>query len=166
MGDAIAKRGAGTALENVKAGPLVAAVLGWGEVPTMDTSLLRDEITASILSATSPDELLEKGDTTSFDEILGLPIEVQQFYFLPSTMGGEGPPVFAVIKALSLTDGEPLTITTSGENILLILAKAGDEGWSNLRFKVTRPERPTAAGRSPYKVESVAREVAESNGGA
>lgn len=159
MANEVAKRGAGSALENVKAGPLVAAVLGWGEVPTMDTSLIRDEITAAILNAENPEAMLEQANTLSFDQLLGVPIEVQQFYLLPSSYEGDGPPCFAVVKATNLLDGEPLTITTSGENILLVLAKAGDEGWARLRFKVTRAERKTQLGRSPYRVESIPHEL-------
>lgn len=138
-----------------KPGPLVKAVMGQGPVPPQDTEATRARMNQQLLDAKTPEELVKGGKAESLKNLLGVPLEVHDFMLSPSTLKGEGPPVFAIVEAVRGDDGSQVIFTTSAENVLLRLAVAKEREWLPLRFKVTQSEKESSGGFHPYQVESV-----------
>src|SRR5207248_2189561 len=68
------------------------------------------EIIAALLAATD-DEELERLEAEGWGEFEGVPFEVHDFAWRPSSFD-EGQPVFLVVRAISLEDGSPHVLTT------------------------------------------------------
>jgi hypothetical protein len=78
------------------------------------------EIIASLLAASS-DEELERLEAEGWGEFVGVPFEVLDFVWRPSSFD-EGQPVFLVVRALRMDDGSPHVLTTGSGQVMAQLA--------------------------------------------
>jgi hypothetical protein len=78
------------------------------------------EIIAQLLSAES-DEELERLEAEGWGDFVGIPFEVLDFVWRPSSFD-EGQPVFLVVRAIKLDDGSPHVLTTGSGQVMAQLA--------------------------------------------
>lgn len=78
------------------------------------------EIIAQLLAAES-DEELERLEAEGWGEHVGVPFEIHDFVWRPSSFE-EGQAVFLVVRALRLDDGSPHVLTTGSGQVMAQLA--------------------------------------------
>ena len=85
-----------------------------------DPEEVQRSLIAALLSAES-DEELERVEAEGWGDYVGVPFEVLDFVWRPSSFD-EGQPVFLVVRAISLEDGTPHVLTTGSSQVMAILA--------------------------------------------
>lgn len=85
-----------------------------------DPEDVQREIIAALLYAES-DEELERVEAKGWGNYVGVPFEVLDFVWRPSTYE-DGSPVFLVVRALRMDDGSPHVLTTGSAQVMAILA--------------------------------------------
>lgn len=117
-----------------------------------DTSGLIDDI----LNAASLEKALKVFDSTPAEEVLDVPLTIENVTFLPSqfddNMTGVG--VFALIRAMDRNTGEMLTISCGAASVAATLLKAQVEGWLPADLKITQGSK-TANGFYPLNLEPI-----------
>lgn len=123
------------------------------EVST-DPEAISREIMLQILQAETDEDMLAVGAATSWKDLLGVPVELRKFHWLPSRYD-KGAKVFFVVTATRLDTGEDVILTTSGMNVLaqLINLQRRDRFPSN--WKLVEAEKETANGFRPLWLEPV-----------
>ena len=94
-----------------------------GQVPvdvSRDPEDVQREMIASLLAAES-DEELERVEAEGWGEYVGVPFEILDFVWRPSSFD-EGQPVFLVVRALNLVTGAPHVLTTGSAQVMATLA--------------------------------------------
>lgn len=152
----MAKAAASTELATREEYDLLLDVLaGKVEPPAVDPVSLNDRITRAMLEAETPEEALAAGATVSFEDgLMGVPIEVRDVWFRPSSLKGDVP-VFALIEGYRLDEGAEVTITCSALQVMRTLGVWKVRGWLPATFRVLKQDNPTAAGYTPYTIEAV-----------
>lgn len=84
------------------------------------------EIIAGLLAAES-DEELERLEAEGWGNFEGVPFEVYDFAWRPSSFD-EGQPVFLVVRAIRLDDGSPHVLTTGSGQVMAQLANLAKRG--------------------------------------
>ena len=105
-------------------------------------------ITARELSASSIDELLGGSETISGKNYVGKSFCLVDVEWLPSDIGGEGLPFYALIHAADV-DGEMITITCGARSVMRKLAKIKAEGWLGQWVKIVKSDKKTENGYEP-----------------
>lgn len=85
------------------------------------------QIIAQLLNAESDDELENFGNAVGWRELMGVPIEIRNFRWLPSQYD-EGPAVFMVVQGTRLDTGEQVVLTVGGANVMAQLANLAKRG--------------------------------------
>lgn len=138
--------------EVVDADTLLAILDGTLKPPPVDPRMLNERITRAMLDAESPAEAAAAGATVSFEDgLLGVPVEVRDVAFLPSTIEGDTP-VFMLIDGYRLDEAVPCAITCSAQQVMRMLAVWKAKGWLPATFKVEKASTQTAAGFTPYTI--------------
>jgi hypothetical protein len=78
------------------------------------------EIIAQLLAAESDDQL-ERLEAEGWGEYVGVPFDVLDFVWRPSSYD-EGQPVFLVVRAMRVDDGTPHVLTTGSGQVMAQLA--------------------------------------------
>lgn len=78
------------------------------------------EIISQLLAAES-DEELERIEAEGWGEFVGVPFEILDFIWRPSSFD-EGQPVFLVVRAMRMDDGTPHVLTTGSGQVMAQLA--------------------------------------------
>lgn len=117
-------------------------------IPFMDPQEAGAAIAARILSAESADDVLTMAGTLSADDVLGKPFVLRDFRFMKSAHA-EGSPVYALIEAAMIEDGEVVPITCGGRNVCAQIARLADLKALPVEVKLVRTEKPTANGFYP-----------------
>lgn len=107
-----------------------------------------ESIIASILAATTVQELDNAWQDAGFEKILNKPIEISEMYAKPSDFT-DGLGVFLLVKGNDLTTGEEFTWTTGALATVAQLVKAYAAGWLPLRARLVQSARPTKDGYYP-----------------
>jgi hypothetical protein len=151
----VAERDKNVPADFAGAGPTTLAVMGFADPPELDPESVAARIAKQLLSAESAEDLTKTGQTWSFADLLGVPVEARSVVVQRSTLEGDGPGTYMLIEATNLTSGEDIVITCGAMNVMQRLAIANDRGWLPFRFKVKKSDEPTQRGFNPYIMESV-----------
>lgn len=84
------------------------------------------EIIAQLLAAES-DEELERLEAEGWGNFVGVPFEIIDFVWRPSSFD-EGQPVFLVVRAMRMDDGSPHVLTTGSGQVMAQLANLAKRG--------------------------------------
>jgi hypothetical protein len=106
----------------VAIGELERALLE-GEAPVeveSDPVEVSREIIAALLAAES-DEQLERLEAEGWGQYVGVPFEILDFVWRPSSFN-EGHPVFLVVRGMRMDDGSPHVLTTGSGQVMAQLA--------------------------------------------
>lgn len=127
---------------------VVAALVDGKALPEArveDPQLIAAEITNRILQAGDVDAIFAVSDSTPMQELLDLGLEVQDVRFNASAFK-DGPPVYAVITATRLDDGNTVTTTCGGRSIMAALYRMWQLDAFPQKIKVVKSARPNADG--------------------
>jgi hypothetical protein len=117
------------------------------EVST-DPEAISREIMVQILSAETDADMLAIGQATPWQELMGLPVELHKFHWLPSRYD-KGAKVFFVVTAIRLDTGENVVLTTSGNNVLAQLINLQRRKRFPSVWKLVEADKETANGFKP-----------------
>src|SRR5215469_143188 len=119
-----------------------------------------DELQAILLDELEPPEvstdedMLSVGQATSWQELLGIPIELRKFRWLPSRYD-QGAKVFFVVTGVRLDNGENVVLTTSGQNVLAQLINLERRKRFPSVWRLIEAEKETSRGFKPLWLEKV-----------
>lgn len=125
-------------------------IMGTEEAPRFaDPEALSLAILQRIMEAETFEQAFTAQKLVPWRELLELPVFVQDVKFNRSTFeSGEGSassPLYAVVDLTRADDGEPVTVTCGGRNVLVQLIRGMQKGW--LQDKpVKMIEKPTSEG--------------------
>lgn len=117
------------------------------EVST-DPEAISREIMLQILTAETDEAMLAVGSATSWQDLLGIPVEIHSFHWRPSRYD-QGSKVFFVVTAIRLDTGENVILTTSGTNVLAMLINLARRNRFPSVWKLVEAEKETANGYKP-----------------
>lgn len=144
----------GTELDTKQSEFLLDIFAGRVEPPPIDTAALNERITKAMLEAETPEEALRAGATYAFEDgLMGVPVEVRDIAFRPSTLAGDVK-VYGLIDAYNLATGEDVIVTCSALQVLRTIAVYKLKGWLPAAFIVERSESKTAEGFTPYTIRA------------
>ncbi len=128
------------ALTKADAGKLdvvYAAIMGDVELPAAaDSEAMSRAIVERIMSAETFDEAFRPQQLESWQEYLDQPVLVRDVHFNRSAFeDGQGAPIYAVVDIV-LRDGEVVTVTCGGRNVLTQLVKMLQKGWQDQPVKL------------------------------
>lgn len=139
---------------------VAAALRGEGvyTVPIEDAEAASRAIIDRVLSAETPEDVMEAANaqTTPAKDLIGVPLVLRGVRFMPSSIEGEGPSVFAVLDAVHADDGEAFTITTGARTVLAQVLKLDQlkaYPWGPVQF--VEADTPTASGFYPMQLAKV-----------
>jgi hypothetical protein len=107
-----------------------------------------------ILSAETDEDMLSVGAATSWGDLLGIPIELHKFRWLPSRYD-QGAKVFFIVTGVRLDNGENVVLTTSGQNVLAQLINLERRKRFPSVWRLIEAEKETSRGFKPYWLEKV-----------
>lgn len=93
-----------------------------------DPDEIRLSILQQLLSADSDEELQDFGNAQGWRELLDVPVELHGFRWRNSTIEGEGSPVYVIVSATRLDDGDRVTLTTGSSSVLAQLSNMARRG--------------------------------------
>ena len=123
------------------------------EVST-DPEAISREIMQQILKAETDEDMLAVGRATSWQELLGIPVELRKFHWMPSRYD-QGAKVFFVVTGTRLDSGEDVVLTTSGQNVLAQLINLQRRNRFPSNWRLVESEKETARGFRPLWLEPV-----------
>lgn len=145
---------AGTELAGKESQLLLDIFAGRVEPPPIDTGKLNERITEAMLRAETPEEALKAGATLSFEDgLMGVPVEVRDIMFRPSTLAGEVK-VYGLIDGYRMDEAEDVIITCSALQVLRTLGVWKLKKWLPATFVVERAENKTGEGFTPYTIRA------------
>jgi hypothetical protein len=114
-------------------------ILGEAELPAQeDPAIVSRAIQERILAGTTFEETFSKRELEAWREYEGVPVTIQSWHLNRSTVeDGSGAGVYAVVDLLRMDDGEALTVTCGGANVLAQLVTATRNGWLDKPVKLT-----------------------------
>lgn len=96
------------------------------EISEQDAEALSQQLVEQLLAADT-DAALERPEAEGWADYVGHPFEIHDFAWRPSTYD-EGHPVFLIVRAVSLVDGEPRILTTGSGQAMAQLANLARRG--------------------------------------
>lgn len=125
-------------------------ILGDEELPSAsDPEIVSRAIVERIMAAETFDETFRPQQLESWQQYLDTPVVVRTFHLNRTTFDASenaGAPVYAVCD-LVLGDGEIVTVTCGGRNVLAQLVKMLQNGWlDNADYAVKMTAKRTAEG--------------------
>lgn len=127
---------------------LVAVLKGELPVRLGDPQEAALAIVERILAAPDIESVFTIAGTMGADDVLNQPFHLNGVEFRKSEFE-QGSPVYAIIMATMVDTGEDIVLTCGGQNVTAQLAVAQKYGGPPWPIKLTRNERPTAAGFHP-----------------
>jgi hypothetical protein len=122
-------------------------------IGTGDPMAVSKSIAERIAAADTFEEAFSPQDLDAWTNYLGIPVLVQDFHLNPTGFLVEGnPSVYAVCDIAKLEDGEIVTVTCGGRNVLMQLLKMKQRGWSDR--PVVLVNKRTAEGYNVLWLES------------
>jgi len=119
-----------------------------------DPEAISREIMLQILTAETDEDMLAVGKATSWQELLGVPVELRKFRWLPSRYD-QGAKVFFVVTGIRLDNGENVVLTTSGQNVLAQLINLERRKRFPSVWRLVESEKETSRGFKPLWLEPV-----------
>jgi hypothetical protein len=114
------------------------AILGDAELPiASDPEAMSRAIVERIMQAETFDDAFKPQNLEAWREYLDVPVLVRGFHLNRSSFDGQGAPIYAVVDISRLDDGELLTVTCGGRNVLTQLVKMLEKGWQENPVKLT-----------------------------
>jgi len=123
------------------------------EVST-DPEAISREIMLQTLSAETDEDMLNVGQATSWQDLLGVPIELHKFRWLPSRYD-QGAKVFFIVTGVRLDSGENVVLTTSGQNVLAQLINLQRRNRFPSVWRLIESDKETSRGFKPLWIEKV-----------
>lgn len=114
-----------------------------------DPKVIQHQIIERILASEDADQVLQgRGVALHGREVLGRPFTLTGIRWLKSKYG-EGLPVFAVLEAVTLDDGQEVVITSSAGSVMAQAYRLWELGALPKDVKIEEAETETAAGYRP-----------------
>lgn len=114
------------------------AILGDAELPiASDPEAMSRAIVERIMQAETFDEAFKPQQLEAWREYMDVPVLVKDFHLNRSSFDGAGAPIYAVVDIEKLDDGETVTVTCGGRNVLTQLVKMLQKGWTDQPVKLT-----------------------------
>lgn len=130
------------------------ALTGGDYVTIDDPAAIEQEIIAKVLSAESADDVLAVEDTVSLKDIVDQELRVNDVKWNRSKLDGRHP-VYAVIDATRIADGERMVVTTSASRVMAQLLKLAQLGALPRDVIARQSGQPTEDGFYPLRLEAV-----------
>lgn len=129
---------------------LELAIMGQAELQVVesDPSIVAADFANRLLNAEDEDSVFGSDAPLGADDLLGVPLFIQNVRWAPSKMDGDGPNVFAIIGATRADDGEGVLITCGGQKVMLRLLAAGRRGLLPTKTAKVFTKTDTAGGRT------------------
>jgi hypothetical protein len=140
--------GDGEALPALAADPMVALFEHWQGLTAADDAETQERILRSIISAKTPHDLLNAGESTPARELLKVPIRITGIRASESDYDA-GVDWFLHIDAELLANGDKVTVSCGARDVCIKLVKADLEGWLPLDAMFEQATKPTKAGFYP-----------------
>jgi hypothetical protein len=109
-----------------------------------DPAAISAAIVANILQARTAEDVFGTNDVTPAEDVLGQRLTIRGVRWNRSRYD-DGPTVYAMIDAVD-DDGEVLTISCSGRNVMAQLFRLNELGAFPAVCAIVQADRPTAAG--------------------
>jgi hypothetical protein len=133
-----------------------SAIMGDAELPqSNDPEVVSRAIMERILRAETFEEAFKPQELEGWREYLGVPVLVRSFHLNPSGFAAEGgAPVYAVVDLTLGENGEAVTVTCGGRNVLMQLVKALEKGWLDKPVKLVAKKTNADHGGSALWLEA------------
>jgi hypothetical protein len=125
-----------------------------------DPDQISRQIIEELLSAETDEELERVGGAKGWMEYEGVPVEIGGFRWRKSDYT-EGAPIYLVVFATDMRDGERLTLTTGSKNVIAQLINLARRDRFPAVRMLTRADKPTAKGFYPLWLSSTPEELAQ-----
>lgn len=109
-------------------------------------------LTAQILSAETPEEVLASADATGVRQFLDTPFELESVDFQRSEYE-QGQPFYVVMKGVNITTGERVVLTTGSRKVTAQAFQLSRRGWLPAKVVAKQATRPTKDGYFPLRLE-------------
>lgn len=110
-------------------------------------------ITAQILNAATPEEVLASAEATGLRQFLDQPFELETVDFQRSEYE-QGQPFYVVMKGVNITTGEAVVLTTGSRKVTAQAFQLARKGWLPAKVVAKQATRPTRDGYYPLRLES------------
>ena len=120
-----------------------------------DDAEVQDRILRSILSASSPEDLVKAGGTVPTEELLNIHLRAHAIHPDESRFES-GPGWYLHVDVETVANGDRMTMRTGAADVVVKLVQAARRGWLPLDFKMEKAQAPSKAGYYPIFMRSVA----------
>lgn len=110
-------------------------------------------ITAQILNAATPEEVLASSEATGLRQFLDRPFSLESVDFQRSEYE-QGQPFYVVMKGADLVTGEAVVLTTGSRKVTAQAFQLARRGWLPAKVVAKQATRPTRDGYFPLRLES------------
>lgn len=117
-----------------------------------DPEAISREIMQQLFDAESDADMEIVGNATSWQDLLGVPVELHGFRWRPSAYD-QGAKVFVVVVANRMDNGEKVVLTTGAQNVLAALANFERRKRWPVVVRLLESEKETAKGFRPLWLE-------------
>jgi hypothetical protein len=124
-----------------------------------DPDAISRQIIEELLAAETDDELERGVGATGWIDYEGIPVEIHSFRWRKSDYE-QGAPIYLIVFATDLRDGEPVTLTTGSKNVIAQLINLAQRDRFPVVRMLTRADKPTANGYYPLWLSSTPEELA------
>lgn len=117
-----------------------------------DPDTIARDIAERIKNAETFEDAFGVQELDSWSDYEGVPFFVRSLKFNKSTQNQKAgsPSVYAVVELDRADDGETITVTTGGKNVLIQLVKMIEKGWTDKPVKLT--SMPTGSGNTVHRL--------------
>jgi hypothetical protein len=124
---------------------IYSAILGDATLPVeSDPEAISRAIVERIMTADTFEDAFRPQQLEAWREYLEVPVLVRGLHFNPTTFEGQGSSIYAVVDIERLDNGETLTVSCGGRNVLTQLVKMVQNGWTDRPVKMI--DKPTQEG--------------------
>lgn len=131
--------------------PRVMTILERLGVEMSDPAEFTIMIAERLSLAETPEELFDPSGTFGWEDREGVPFQIRQIWWLPSTYK-DGLGFFAIVEAADMSTGQLTTLTSGSANVLMQLARAKQKGWLDKPCMLKRADTATAEGYYPHRL--------------
>ena len=112
------------------------------------------DIVMQILAAEDVDAVFDIAGTTPCEEVLDRPLQIDQARAMRSAYDA-GATMYLLLDVVDLETGESLKVTCGARNVMAQLYRITQVGKLPVRARISRTDRPTAAGYYPLWLKRV-----------
>lgn len=130
------------------------AIVEAGGLMLTDADDVSADIARRILTATSAEAVLAPQTTVPADDLIGVPLRIENVKWLASTFT-EGPAIYAIVSAVDLRPGQEgaLTVTSGAQTALAQLFRLRQLDSFPINARFVKAPKATAAGYYPVWLE-------------